>query len=36
MLAMVKAMAREPIAEPLRGTGIGTTTYRGTARVVAR
>ena len=28
-------MARQPIAEPLRGTGVGTTTYRGTARVVA-
>ncbi len=35
MLAMVTAMAREPIAGPLHGTGIGTTTYRGTARVIA-
>jgi rifampicin phosphotransferase len=35
MLAMVTAMAREPITGPLRGTGIGTAAYRATARVVA-
>ena len=35
MLATVKAMAREPIGDPLCGTGVGTTTYRGTARVIA-
>jgi hypothetical protein len=30
-----KACPPAALAEPLRGTGVGTTTYRGTARVVA-
>jgi pyruvate,water dikinase len=34
IIAMIDAMEGEPGPEPLHGTGIGDTTYRGTARVV--
>jgi rifampicin phosphotransferase len=35
MLAMLKAMEREPTADTLHGSGIGDEVYRGTARVVS-
>jgi pyruvate,water dikinase len=35
VLAMLKAMEREPTTQVLHGTGIGTDIYRGTARVVS-
>ncbi|MGZ4680084.1 MAG: PEP-utilizing enzyme, partial [Ilumatobacteraceae bacterium] len=35
VLAMLKAMGREPTTQSLHGTGIGTAVYRGTARVVS-
>ncbi len=35
VLAMLKAMEREPMTQALHGTGIGTDIYRGTARVVS-